>query len=243
MRVRRSVVLLALVVTACLGATGSAAAKEAKEKGPLGLVPRLDGARPPSFVGVDSAGRLVGVALTAEGELVAYVCDGEKTGVWFEGSFTDGDPTATLKGKNGATLTLDLTSDPLTGTVTIGGSEETFTLTPAVGSAGLYRERHGKQLSGWVVDNNGAIYGITAEDGGKVTGSVQTGTPSSDPPVEFSAPSGDPVTTGAVKCAIAQFRLERETTKLANHKSSAGSAATALNTRNEACSPTQGGLS
>jgi hypothetical protein len=238
MRVRRSVVLLALVLTACLAATGSAAAKEVKDKGPLALVPRLDGARPPSFVGVDSAGRLVGVALTAEGELVAYVCDGEKTGVWFEGTFTDGDPTATLKGKKGASLTLDLTSDPLTGTVTIDGAEETFTLAPAVGSAGLYRERHGKQLSGWIVDNNGAIWGITSEDGGKVTDSVQIGTPSSNPPVASSAPTGDPVTTGAVKCGIAQFRLEREATKLAHHHGSGGSFSTAETARNAACSPT-----
>ena len=234
MRWKQLVVLIAVLATAGVAFAGSAAAKEVKDKGPLGLVPRLGAARPPTFVGVDSAGRLVGVALTGEGELVAYVCDGEGTGVWFEGTFTDGDPTATLKGKKGATLTLDLTSDPLTGSVTIGGSEETFTLTPAVGSAGLYRERHGKQLSGWVVDNNGAIFGIT-EGGGKVVGTVQVGTPSSSPPIESNPPGGGAVTTGFVKCARAQFRLEREAKALANGGSSAGSFVQAQNARDAAC--------
>lgn len=236
MRWQRLVVLLVVLATAGVAVAGSAAAQDVKDRGPFALVPRVGGARPPSFVGVDSAGRLVGVALTGEGELVAYVCDGEATGVWFEGTFEQDAATATLKGKKGASLTLDLTSDPLTGTVTIGGSEETFTLTPAVGSAGLYREQHGKQVSGWVVDNNGAIYGIT-EAGGKVVDSVQTGTPSSAPPIESTPPGGGAVTTGFVKCARAQFRLEREATKLANGGSSAGSYVQAEEARNAACNP------
>jgi hypothetical protein len=214
----------------------SAAARELKDKGPFALVPRVGGARPPSFVGVDTAGRLVGVALTGTGELVAYVCDGAATGVWFEGGFKESATTATLTGKQGARLTLDLTSDPFTGSVTIGGAKETFTLTPAVGSAGLYRERHGKQLSGWVVDNNGAIFGVT-EAGAKVVSSVQVGTPSSSPPIESNPPGNGAVTTGFVRCAVAQFRLEREAAKLANGGSSAGSYVQAQNARDAACNP------
>ena len=143
MALRRRPALVLLVVLATVGVAfaGSAAAKEEKDTGLFALVPRLGGTRPPSFVGVDSAGRLVGVALTGEGELVAYVCDGEGTGVWFEGTFEKDATTATLKGKNGATLTLDLTSDPLTGTVTIGGSEETDRKSTRLNSSHIQKSR------------------------------------------------------------------------------------------------------
>lgn len=238
MRWQRLVALLVLMATAGVAVASSAAAKAVPDKGPFGEVPRIGGARPPSFVGVDSAGRLVGVSLVDEGELVAYVCDGADTGVWFKGSYDEGDASATLQGKNGASLTLDLTSDPLAGTVTIDGEEATFTLSPATGPAGLYREKHGTQVSGWVVDNNGAIYGITQDESGKVVNAAALGDPSSSPPVEAAAAPGDPVPAGGVVgCAIAQLRLEREYRKLARGGSSAGSAAQAEEARNAACNP------
>jgi hypothetical protein len=238
MRWQRLVAVLVLVATAGVAVASSAAGKEVPDKGPFAQVPRLGGARPPSFVGVDSAGRLVGVSLVGEGQLVAYVCDGVDTGGWFKGSYDEGDTSATLKGKNGASLTLDLSSDPLTGTVTIDGEDATFRLAPASGSAGLYREKHGTETSGWVVDNDGAIYGITADESGKVVSSVAEGTPSSNLPSESAGSPDDPVpTAGFVGCAIAQLRLEREYRKLARGGSSAGSAVQAEEARNAACNP------
>ena len=151
---------------------------------------------------------------------------------------TRATPSATLKGKNGASLTLDLTSDPLAGTVKIDGEEATFTLAPATGSAGLYREKQGKRISGWIVDNNGATYGITEDGSGKVVNAVALGEPSSNPPVEAAGAPGDPVpAAGVVGCAVAQLRLEREYRKLARGGSSAGSAAQAEEARNAACNP------
>ena len=239
MRWQRLVAVFAAVATLGVATASGIGAREVPDTGSLALVPRLGSVPPPTFVGADSAGRLVGVSFVSETEVVAYVCDGEDTGVWFSGSFTEGASSVTLAGRKGATLTLDLTSDPLTGTVKIGSDEAAFTLAPAHGSAGLYRERHGKQLSGWIIDNSGAIYGLTEDGGGKVVDAVQQGTPS-DPPAGSGAPAAappDPVPAGFVACAIGQFRLEREFRKLARGGSSAGSAAQAEDARNAACQP------
>jgi hypothetical protein len=229
------VAVVVTVATASVLGAGIAGAKAVPDKGPLAEIPRLNQVRPPSFVGVDSAGRLLGVSFVGEGEIVAYVCDGVDTGVWFEGTYEDGDTSATLEGKDGATPTLDLGSDPLTGTVTIDGEEATFSLTPALGSAGVYREKHGKQTSGWVVDNNGAIWGVTSDESGKVVTAVQTGTGSSNPPVEGTTSPGDPVPTGFFGCAFAQLKLEREARKLARGGSSAGTFQQTQDARDQAC--------
>jgi hypothetical protein len=209
MIVGRKSLTVALMPLLLLGTVlaSAAAARPVEEKGALGTLPRLGAGRPPTYVGVDSAGRAVAVALTGEHELVAYVCDGGQTGAWFRGTFADDSTTATLKGKRGATLTLDLGPDPLSGRVTIGGAEENFTLVPAVGSAGLYREQRGGKVSGWIVDNTGNIIGLTQNPDGEVGGGGSTG-----------APSGDAQATSfgqSLKCGFAQFRLERTRIKAA----------------------------
>lgn len=60
---KQLVAVVALVAMAGMVVAEGSAAKEAKDSGPLALVPRLGSAKPPSFVGVDSAGRLIGVSL------------------------------------------------------------------------------------------------------------------------------------------------------------------------------------
>ena len=101
---------------------------------------------------VEGGDAFVAIVAAEDGEVTAYVCDGEEgematTGEWFTGEL-DGTELL-LEAESGATLQAELSDDGATGTYTSAdGTVQALTAEPAEGEAGLYRgENLGKSLS------------------------------------------------------------------------------------------------
>ena len=89
---------------------------------------------------VEGGDAFVAIVAAEDGEVTAYVCDGEEgematTGEWFTGEL-DGTELL-LEADSGATLEAELTDDGATGTYTSAdGTVQTLTAEPAEGDAG-----------------------------------------------------------------------------------------------------------
>ena len=128
------------------------------------------------IVPVDAVGRLAGsqalVAIVAgTDDVVAYVCDGPPgLGERFAGPRI-GD-TAELASSSGATLSVRLDAEGVTGTFTpTGGAPQPFTAGPSVNNAGLFlvggQTAAGTYTAGWVVLADGSQTGTVSLNGEK----------------------------------------------------------------------------
>lgn len=104
------------------------------------------------------------IAIAVKGEqAVAYVCDGQRTELWLQG--TVNGATLSMAG-NGATLTASITGDVVSGSITVGASQQSFTASAAGPPAGLYRANPGGgDKIGWIVLPDGSQVGIRSRDG------------------------------------------------------------------------------
>jgi hypothetical protein len=108
------------------------------------------------------------IAITVKGDkAVAYLCDGRTTEAWLQGTATNG--VLSLQGRGGARLTGRVAGEQVSGTVSTGGAEWSFTASPAKAPAGLYRANApvngvpGK--IGWIVQPDGSEVGILNRNG------------------------------------------------------------------------------
>jgi hypothetical protein len=104
-------------------------------------------------------------AVVGDGQVVAYVCDGDADIVeWFAGD-VESDQLFSLVASSGAVITAEVDGGRWVGSVTLsGGTTHSFTAEIATGDAGLYRVRSDEAESdgieaGWVVDNAGDVRG------------------------------------------------------------------------------------
>jgi hypothetical protein len=126
-----------------------------------------------SFVGqIPSSDIFVGV-VNNKGSLTAYVCDGTETKVnkseWFKG--TSSNNLFKLSSANGASLTGEIKTDEITGTLSeANGQPISFTLSLSTGDAGVYRAEltngNGTYIGGWIVLPNGEQRGAVSFQGG-----------------------------------------------------------------------------
>ena len=115
---------------------------------------------PVELVGeVEGGEAFVAIVAGGDGEVTAYVCDGEEgdmaaSGDWFTGE-VDGAELS-LQAESGATLEAELTDEGATGTYTSAdGTTQDLSAEPAEGEAGLYRGEDGDVVAGFIVSNDG----------------------------------------------------------------------------------------
>jgi hypothetical protein len=158
---------LAVAIAVGTGALGLAACSDDygsdgddDDTGSDATEPAVDAELPAELVGeVDGGEAFVAIVAGEDGEVTAYVCDGEEgemaaTGDWFTGEL-DG-ATLSLQADSGATLEAELTDDGATGTYTSAdGATADLAAEPAEGDAGLYRGEDGDVVAGFIVDNDG----------------------------------------------------------------------------------------
>jgi hypothetical protein len=114
---------------------------------------------------VPNTGAFAAVA-TDGTDVLVYVCDGTPAGItvyeWLKGTLAGTDYNATAA--DGSTATGRIANGAATGVVTLAnGAPLTFNAPTAVRPAGLYRHEEatadGKQVSGWIVLDNGDVRG------------------------------------------------------------------------------------
>lgn len=230
MKLPRFAVLIALVLlgAACGGADKSAKASpaprvantEADAGTPFASLPEPGNTALSGFVGTDSAGVALAVALTPEGNAVAYSCDGVLTGTWFSGALADGQ--LQLTAKDGTKLQGKVDGSRVTGTLSTG---PTFTLEPSTAASGVFRahlEVDGKLFTaGWVVGNDGSVHGITTdEQGGKTAtvaqGATGGGNASGDVPTPTTAAPVPLAFAAGLRCMVLDFRNGFNSQQFAN---------------------------
>ena len=126
-------------------------------------------AKSTTFVGrIGYSKALVGI-VTRGDTVRAYVCDGRRTGVWFDGRSSDGAIDLQARG---AHLTADVGTGSVRGSVTLaGGPDEpaairrrlramAFEAVRATKNAGLYRGTARGGVAGWVVLADGTQRGV-----------------------------------------------------------------------------------
>lgn len=221
-----------VLLTAC-GAQAGAAPGGPDPAAAFTAVPTLEVATAPSFVGTDTNGTAIGLRITGPDTAVAYLCNGRDIGVWFTGRVGD-DGTITLEAADGATLTATRSADGVTGTHSAGIG---FTLAAATGDTGIYRDvatLDGRTYTtGWVVGNDGSIYGSSGDEDGGVAATVAEGP--ADGPAGTPDADADPVPTGLIKrirCGVNNFQAGFNLAKLNN--SAPGSAANSTANQNGA---------
>ena len=127
----------------------------------------------PTLLGQSFVGQITGtpffVGLTVrEGEVLAYVCDGNQVGVWFRGAVaTDG--SFKLDATTGAQLTMRIRSDSAFGRFKLNQSNQfPVMLAPATGTAGLYRaarrDATSNVVAGWVLLPDSTQRGVVSID-------------------------------------------------------------------------------
>jgi hypothetical protein len=121
--------------------------------------PAPSAAHPASYTGPVTGTRAL-VAVLSDGRAIrAYACDDGHHAHWFTGHLQDGRATLHARDHH-ATLTLALSADRATGTLTQDGRAHPFTAARASGRAGLYRAAaHTKAdrlvEAAWVLDDQG----------------------------------------------------------------------------------------
>ena len=115
-------------------------------------------AKSTTFVGrIGHSKALVGI-VTRGDTVRAYVCDGRRTGVWFDGRSSDGAIDLQARG---AHLTADVGTGSVRGSVTLaGGQAMAFEAVRATKNAGLYRGTARGGVAGWVVLADGTQRGV-----------------------------------------------------------------------------------
>jgi hypothetical protein len=117
-----------------------------------------------SFVGTVEGTDAYIAIISEPGKVAGYLCDGKQVSVWFRGSVSSDQ--AKLQTREGKPLgNATLSSEKVTGEVSVGGSSHAFTATAASGKAGLYREAKGTPgeagsvETGWILLADGSQRG------------------------------------------------------------------------------------
>jgi serine/threonine-protein kinase len=102
-----------------------------------------------------------------DGRAIAYLCDGDKVEVWFQGPALAGE--LALSSKAGATLTGSFKAGAATGSVTFGGRNAKFRIPSVKKPSGLYRAagqvRDAQVKGGWIVLADGTQTGVLTVGG------------------------------------------------------------------------------
>ena len=163
-------IVMGLVFTALLlAACGSKESADSKTLNAAPDVRQTASGISGTFVGkIDGSDALIAIVVLETRETLAYVCDSKLVAQWFRGNAT-ADGLALSAG--GSKLEARLSIDGAAGQVTLGsGSARSFTATPAIGSAGLYRatktEASFDLAGGWIVlasgEQRGAVTAVTS---------------------------------------------------------------------------------
>ncbi len=145
-------------------------------------------AAPATYAGSTNGGAASIAIAVHGGTAVAYLCDGNRTEAWLQGSAAAGQ--LNLTGARNARLTGTYDAAAANGVVVAAGREWTFTVAQVKPPSGLYRAsadvRGAQVVGGWIVVN-GRQVGITTVDG-------EPGAASSlDPATGQTTINGEPV--------------------------------------------------
>jgi hypothetical protein len=122
-----------------------------------------------SFVG-QIAGTEIFIGLTTRGgQVLAYICDGQKTGQWFRGTVSESGALE-LNSDSGAQLKAQISSETATATLKLPQRNPyQVALVAARGTAGVYRamRQNGdtKIVAGWVLLSSSAQRGLVEVNG------------------------------------------------------------------------------
>ena len=132
---------------------------------PITATPTVVSVAPGAYAGEVGGGDASIALAVKDDHVVAYLCDGERTEAWLQGSAAVG--TVTLTGRD-STLTGTYDARGITGTVTAAGRRWTFTVHKVAKPSGLYRAtavvRNASVVAGWIVLPNGRQVGIATVD-------------------------------------------------------------------------------
>jgi serine/threonine-protein kinase len=129
--------------------------------------PKSDTPEPPAkaqnttYAGKVTGGKATIAIAVKDGKAVAYLCDGNKTEAWLQGTAVDGE--LDLRGAGKAALRGSYTDGRAEGEVAAGGQSWTFAAKAVKKPSGLYRAtanvRNANTVVGWI-DIEGAQTGI-----------------------------------------------------------------------------------
>ena len=133
--------------------TPSAAATPPSEPGPGSQI---------TYAGyVNGDGATVAIAIT-DGKAIAYLCDGNSTEAWLQGTASGG--SLDLTGPGEAKLTGTYRKGVATGDISAAGRQYAFSAKPVAPPSGLYRAsanvRNAQLVGGWIVLANGKQVGL-----------------------------------------------------------------------------------
>jgi hypothetical protein len=120
------------------------------------------------FAGTTDGGiATLAIAIGDDGQVRAYVCDGQEIEAWLRGSLTNGQ--LELTNQSGASLSAAVTDEAIFGNITVPGLATRFLASRADRPAGVYRaeiQLNGKPaIVGWAVLPDGTQVGLVAQDG------------------------------------------------------------------------------
>ncbi|PVZ04549.1 serine/threonine-protein kinase [Actinomycetospora cinnamomea] len=133
------------------------------------VVPAVDGV----FAGRSSGNEITVAVATRNGQVAAYICDGESVEAWLDGEIQNRE--VRLRNAKGATLSATVTDSAAFGTMTVRGRTLPFSAQLAPAPAGLYEARSGGTRTGWIVLADGSQVGLSQTNG------VSTPAPELDP--------------------------------------------------------------
>lgn len=206
---RRICLLVMCLMTAVSAATaatvaapGTSAALRSGLPGPERQVPQAGTVQ---FVGQDGSRTFnIAVVRSARGAVLAYVCDGRRTGRWLTGVTRDG--VAVLAGPAGSTMRVAFARQRVAGRARIGGRAITFNLPRAIRASGLFREVEGGIEAAWILTNAGITRGLASEEGGKTVATSSSTSSPTDPDGGVSVPPGGDAPEPAI---LEKFRCSR----------------------------------
>ncbi|MFC5140683.1 hypothetical protein ACFPK1_20775, partial [Actinomycetospora rhizophila] len=150
------------------------------------LPPAVDGV----FAGRSSNNEITVAVATRNGQVAAYLCDGESVEAWLDGEIQDRE--VRLTNPKGAVLTATVTDDAAFGTMTVRGRTLPFSAQLAPAPAGLYEARSEGTRTGWIVLADGSQVGLSQTDG------VSTPAPALDPASATAQGPNGPIRAVAV---------------------------------------------
>jgi hypothetical protein len=131
-------------------------------------------AAPATYAGKVTGGAAT-IAISVKGDkAIAYLCDGNRTEAWLQGSARNGE--LVLRGAGNARLTGTYDETSAEGNVNASGRRFTFAVRAVKPPSGLYRASanvaNAQIVEGWIVDGNGEVTGTMTRNG--VTGEGAT---------------------------------------------------------------------